>query len=206
MPKVKKLPSGSWHCQVYSHTERTWNPGKKAWDEHRVYESFTGYDKKAVQAQAALFAHEKNRMKRPDRIKVIEAVQKYIDSKDGVLSPATIRGYQSILKNYLDDISQIELRDLTSEDLPTLDPEALRRPGTKDRAEYLRPDLCNIGYVYAGISFLCIATAESTEEAIHSVRHRCETPAPACPGKGARNRNPTRSVRSDAPRRNLRPH
>ena len=64
-----------------------------------------------------LFAHEKNRMKRPDRIKVIEAVQKYIDSKDGVLSPATIRGYQSILKNYLDDISQIELRDLTSEDL-----------------------------------------------------------------------------------------
>ena len=117
MPKIKKLPSGSWHCQVYSHTERTWNPDKKAWDEHRVYESFTGYDKKAVQAQAALFAHEKNRMKRPDRIKVIEAVQKYIDSKDGVLSPATIRGYQSILKNYLDDISQIELRDLTSEDL-----------------------------------------------------------------------------------------
>ena len=117
MPKIKKLPSGSWHCQVYSHTERIWNPDKKAWDEHRVYESFTGYDKKAVQAQAALFAHEKNRMKRPDRIKVIEAVQKYIDSKDGVLSPATIRGYQSILRNYLDDISQIELRDLTSEDL-----------------------------------------------------------------------------------------
>ena len=55
-------------------------------------------DKKAVQAQAALFAHEKNRMKRPDRIKLIEAVQKYIDSKDGVLSPATIRGYQSILR------------------------------------------------------------------------------------------------------------
>ena len=57
MPKVKKLPSGSWHCQVYSHTEKTWNPDTKSWDEHRVYESFTGYDKKAVQAQEALFAH-----------------------------------------------------------------------------------------------------------------------------------------------------
>lgn len=117
MPKVKQLPSGSWHCQVYSHTERTWNPEKKSWDEHRVYESFTGYDKRDVQARAALFAREKKRMKRPDRIRVSEAVQKYIDAKDGVLSPATIRGYQSILHNYLDDIGQIELRELTSEDL-----------------------------------------------------------------------------------------
>lgn len=117
MPKAKKLPSGAFRCQVYSHTEKVWNAEKEKWDNHRKYESFTGYSKKEVEFEAAQFALKKNSAKRPDRITLMDAVQKYIDSKDGVLSPSTIRNYKSIQNNNLDDIGNTELRDLTAEKL-----------------------------------------------------------------------------------------
>ena len=40
MPTAKKLPSGSWRCLVYSHTEEIKNPDGSI-KKKRIYESFT---------------------------------------------------------------------------------------------------------------------------------------------------------------------
>lgn len=40
MPTAKKLPSGSWRCLVYSHTEEITNPDGSI-KKKRIYESFT---------------------------------------------------------------------------------------------------------------------------------------------------------------------
>ena len=42
MATAKKLPSGSWRCLAYSHTETVWNEKQGMWVEKRIYESFTG--------------------------------------------------------------------------------------------------------------------------------------------------------------------
>ena len=43
MPTAKKLPSGSWRCQVYSHTEESIQPDGTV-KKKRIYESFTNTD------------------------------------------------------------------------------------------------------------------------------------------------------------------
>ena len=44
MATAKKLPSGSWRCLAYSHTETVWNEKQGKWIEKRIYESFTSDD------------------------------------------------------------------------------------------------------------------------------------------------------------------
>ena len=94
MPTAKKLPSGSWRCQVFSHYEyekKTDGTIKKK----RIYESFTSNDpsksgKKKAEAMAAEFALNKDRIERSD-LTFKEALEKYIDSKRNILSPTSIR-------------------------------------------------------------------------------------------------------------------
>lgn len=43
-----------------------------------------------------------------------EALQKYIDSKRGVLSPSTLRSYEGMQKNHFDDIGKVSIRRLSS--------------------------------------------------------------------------------------------
>ena len=88
MAKAKKLPSGQWNVTVYSHTE-----GGK-----RHYASFTAQSKTEAEMKAAEFALHKKRKARCD-LTVKEAIEGYIQAKDGVLSPATIRGYDKMLRN-----------------------------------------------------------------------------------------------------------
>lgn len=56
MPTAKKLPSGSWRCLVYSHTEEIKNPDGSI-KKKRIYESFTsnipGPKGKRIAEQAA---------------------------------------------------------------------------------------------------------------------------------------------------------
>ena len=72
MAKAKKLPSGSWRCLVYSHSEpMTDKAGKPVMDAktgkqkmRRVYESFTSDDptsagKREAERMAAVFAAQK---------------------------------------------------------------------------------------------------------------------------------------------------
>lgn len=103
--KAKKLRSGSWNVLVFSHME-----GNK-----RKYASFTAPTKDEALLMAAEFKAGKKRSVRHD-LKVSEAVDGYIRAKEGVLSPATIRGYKRLV-NYYEDIGRKRVRALTNEDM-----------------------------------------------------------------------------------------
>lgn len=112
MAKAKKLASGSWRCLAYSHTERVWDPKKKEWKEKRIYESFTARTKKEAELMAAEFAVSKDVKKRPDNLTIYEAIDRYIQIKEGVLSPTTVRTYKSARRTHFEDIGDLSIRDI----------------------------------------------------------------------------------------------
>ncbi len=107
MPNAKKLPSGNWQVKVYSHTEYV--DGKPK----RIRESFTASTKAEAEYQAALFKR-KNKRRLPRELTLGDALQGYIDSKDGILSPSTIRGYRQMKRTYLCSLQEEPLSHLTN--------------------------------------------------------------------------------------------
>lgn len=129
MPTAKKLPSGSWRCLVYSHTEKVWDADKGVWKDQRKYESFTSDDitlkgKAAAELMAAQFKMEKakqpkQRRKKEDMLDrtVSEAIDRYIEIRNNVLSPTTIQDYRCIQQNAFPGLMSIKLRDLDEDTL-----------------------------------------------------------------------------------------
>ncbi len=127
MATAKKLPSGSWRCLVYSHSEPVYlKDGKPALDKNgkqkqkRIYESFTCDDpskagKRQAEKEAAAFAADKSTVSRPKDFTLGEAIDKYCELKSNVLSPSTIREYRRMRKNYYGDLADMKLRKLSSE-------------------------------------------------------------------------------------------
>jgi len=129
MPTAKKLPSGSWRCQVFSHYEDLCGKdGKPIIDEKtgkqkrkRIYESFTCEDptragKRRVEAQAAQFAEQREGRSRPVyQYTFKNALEKYIEERTGVLSPASIRKYRSMQRNCMVPLDNYKLKDLTED-------------------------------------------------------------------------------------------
>lgn len=107
MAKAKKLPSGMWRVNAYSHTDEN---GK----QHRV--SFTAPSKAEAEMKAAQFASRKKRVRHTD-LTVGEAIGKYIEAKEAVLSPSTIRGYARMHETDYGRIENKRVRSLTSEDM-----------------------------------------------------------------------------------------
>lgn len=121
MSKARKLPSGSWRCRVYSHTDEN---GKK----HQ--ESFTAPTKAKAEMLAAEYAANKHRRARHD-ITVGEAIDGYIAAKESVLSPSTIRGYDRMRKTDYDMIAKKKVQSLTSEDLQLFVSDLARKKSPK---------------------------------------------------------------------------
>lgn len=123
MAKAKKLPSGNWRVQVFAGMEN----GKKK------YKSFTAPTRKEAEFQAAQYALERKERENGN-ITVREAIDRYIKSKEPVLSPSTIRGYRIIYRNNLKSIMDTRLEALTtekiqqaiSEDAKTHQPKTVR--------------------------------------------------------------------------------
>lgn len=118
MATAKKLPSGSWRVQVYSHTEEIPQPDGTT-KKKRVYKSFTSdiagpKGKRACEKQAADWAANKERYTEHEDLTVGQAVSSYIQSKTHVLSESTLTGYKVIKKNYLTDITNERLSLLTT--------------------------------------------------------------------------------------------
>lgn len=110
MSKAKKLPSGSWRCQVYSHTEEI-PQADGTIKKKRIYKSFTCDDpsakgKRKCEQMAAQWAVEKESQSTEATETFSQALEKYIKSKQNVLSPATIRGYRSIQRTMLSNYSR----------------------------------------------------------------------------------------------------
>ena len=107
MPKAKRLPSGNYRTQVYAGKDENGKPR---------YESFTAPTARESELLAAQFKADLNRKKQADRT-VGEAIEGYINAKEAVLSPKTIREYRGMFRNYYDSIKTKSIRKLTSEDL-----------------------------------------------------------------------------------------
>ena len=105
MPNAKKLPSGNWRCQVYSHTDQN---GK------RKYESFTASTKKEAEYMASEFTMNRDRMSDSRNWTLGEAIDKYIELKTPVLSPTTISSYEKIRKHAFRSIIDMPIGKLSS--------------------------------------------------------------------------------------------
>lgn len=100
--KAKKLPSGSWRVQA------------KAGGQVK---SFTGPDRKIVEAEAK--AWQAGLVPTSDNadITVFEAYNRYITSKEKVLSPSTIRNYKKMYNNNFQSIMNVRIDRLTEEQI-----------------------------------------------------------------------------------------
>lgn len=112
MAKAKKLPSGSWRCRVYSHTD---SDGKK------IYKSFTCDDpspkgKRKCEAEASAWASEKEQHQASSKT-FGQAAQEYIDLRKNTLSPRTIEDYERTKRLYLEDLSGRRIDDITQPDI-----------------------------------------------------------------------------------------
>ena len=100
-PTPRQLPSGAWRCQVMVN-------GKRA--------SVVDADPEIAQAKAvALQSGLMREQKKPVSLTVGEAIDRYIESKDAVLSPSTVAGYRRIRANSLQELMPVKLSDLTQE-------------------------------------------------------------------------------------------
>lgn len=105
--KKNELPSGSYRVQVFDY---------KDVDGKKHYRSFTAPTKTEAQFLAAQWKNNRTEEKRLG-ITLYEAVTRYIDLKRNVLSPSTIKNYESIQKTRMTEIGTIRLTELKSADV-----------------------------------------------------------------------------------------
>lgn len=102
MATARKLPSGSWRCQVYSHTETIINPDGTE-KKKRVYRSFTSdipgpKGKREAERLASIWAAGKETASKTNKT-LGEAYDEYIALRSTVLSPSTIKEYKSMRRS-----------------------------------------------------------------------------------------------------------
>lgn len=122
--KAVKLPSGNYRCRV--------EIGKSA-DGHRQWKSFTGPNKRLVEAQASAFALAN---KNAESGSFARYSQAYLRSRAATASPATIRSYIAVdkrLRSYpwfyemnVSAISQDDIQELIDELTEDLSPKTVR--------------------------------------------------------------------------------
>lgn len=105
MAKAKRLPSGNWRVNLYIGTDIN---GK------RKYKSFTSETKSEAEYAAASYKANKYEEDCPKNITVAKAIEKYIESRNAILSPSTIAGYKVILRNYMQSIMQLPISEITN--------------------------------------------------------------------------------------------
>lgn len=104
MAKIERLPSGSYRIRVYDKTT-----GSR--------KSFTADTKAEVKLLAAEWENGIKEKAKPRKLTLDEAVKEYIESKENVLSPSTVRGYEIIRRNALGDLGKMLISDITEKDL-----------------------------------------------------------------------------------------
>lgn len=100
-PRPRELPSGKWRCEVMVNGSRISVVDEDPFVAHA----------KVLALKAGLLKETK----RPGIMTVSTAVDRYIESKDAVLSPSTIAGYRKIQRNDMKQLADVSLSDLTPE-------------------------------------------------------------------------------------------
>ena len=114
--KAKRLPSGSYRCRAYSHTDP---------DGKKHYRSFTAPTKKEAEYMAAEFALDRKQADDSNNWTLGEAIDHYIDLKRPVLSPTTIQGYeynrrkcfQNLMNTAIDKLTSTTLQKAVNEEM-----------------------------------------------------------------------------------------
>lgn len=106
MATAKKLPSGNYRCRVFVGMEN----GKK------VYKSFTAPTKKEAEFSANQYLNNlaKESYGNTSEETVASVITKYIKAKEKILSQSTVKGYMSVQKNLMEEISNVKIKDLKS--------------------------------------------------------------------------------------------
>lgn len=141
MATAKKLPSGSWRCLVYSHTERTFDAKSGTWKDKRIYESFTSDDpsrrgKADAERQAAEFQQDRDtnvsrKRQKNGNILLKDAMKKYVEAIGPSLSGTTIQGYSKEQYDSYAFLMEKKLKDITTEDLQKAVDDDTKRPSKR---------------------------------------------------------------------------
>lgn len=142
MAKAKQLSSGSWRVLLFVGMEN----GK------RKYESFTAPTK----AEAEILANQrkvdlergKEAKRTPQDMTVDDAMKQYISLRSAVLSPSTIRAYETMRKFYLQGIAKVKIRNLTQAMLQAEINREAQRLSPKSLRNYM-------GFFVPAISDVC---------------------------------------------------
>lgn len=130
MANAKQLPSGSWRCLVYSHSVPVLDEeGLPIYDkkgkqkQKRIYESFTSDDttkkgKREAERMALDFLLTKSENKRKSLLFQV-GVERYISSREAVLSPATIREYRRMQRSTVKPLDNFDIYAMTQDDVQT---------------------------------------------------------------------------------------
>lgn len=120
MATAKKLPSGSWRCQVFSHIETSIDPktGKKK--DKRIYKSFTSdvpgpKGKRIAEQMAAQWAAEKENATSVQNLTLGEAIDRYTDERLSLLSPRTVMDYRRTRRKDMQELMNQKVPTLTQE-------------------------------------------------------------------------------------------
>lgn len=105
MAKITKTKSGKYRTLIFYQDP----------DGTRHRKSITHEDKATVKLLAAQFESSQQKSRENGDMTVGEAIKRYIDSKENVLSPSTIRSYRTIHKNNMLELQPVKLGDLTQE-------------------------------------------------------------------------------------------
>ncbi len=103
MAKAKKLPSGNWRVQA-----------NKTVDGNVYRKSFTSSNKRKAELMAAEWVADIEKDTNIENISLKQAFKKYIDIKNSVLSPSTIRAYISLSNNTFQNIMDISIENINS--------------------------------------------------------------------------------------------
>lgn len=143
MAKARRLPSGSYRVQVYA---------GKGPDGKPQYRSFTRPTKREAEYEALQWQlHYKEISRDASAMTLAEAMDKYIQSKDGILSPSTIRGYDIIRREHLKGLMDVRLNRLT----PALIQEAINlesKPYTDKKGKTKTPSPKSVRNIHGLLS------------------------------------------------------
>lgn len=141
MATAKKLPSGSWRCLVYSHTERVFDTKSGTWKDKRIYESFTSDDpsrrgKADAERQAAEFQQDRDtnvsrKRQKNGNILLKDAMKKYVEAIGPSLSGTTVQGYSKEQYDSYAFLMEKKLKDITTEDLQKAVDDDTKRPSKR---------------------------------------------------------------------------
>lgn len=104
MATAKKLPSGSYRCQIYDYTD---DKGKKH------YKSFTAKTKKEAEHMATAYKLDNVDTSKNLDIKLEDAMLNYCNMKSNILSPTTLVNYKRLIYNAFDGYLRLPLSKFT---------------------------------------------------------------------------------------------